>query len=345
MPTEVLNTLHVQTQGASLHLDGECVRILLPDSQQPAPRLPLRRIETIAIYGHVTVSTELITQCAEDGRPVTFLSRTGRFIARLDGHAHNNILLRHAQHAAHDDPPARLRIARALVAGKLHNSRQLLIRAARDATGQRQQHLRAAAAHIAALIPDTGTAESLEQLLGTEGAAARAYFAALPHLLSPRSDLPAPTGRTRRPPTDPINALLSFAYGLVRSMAHGAAENVGLDPHLGFLHGLRPGKPALALDLMEELRPAIADRFTLTLINRRQVTAAHFATEPGGAVHLTDAGRTAVLTAWHEHRAEEREHDLLGRKVPTALIPAAQARILARHLRGDLPTYLPWTPV
>ncbi len=343
MPSEVLNTLHVQTQGASLHLESESIKIVLPEDPV-AHRLPLRRIESIALYGHVTCSTELITQCAADGRPITYLSRAGRYIARIEGPQHNTVLLRHAQHLAHEDSDKRLAIARALVAGKLHNSRQLLIRTARDTIGARQHHLREASADIADLITAIAGARTIEQLLGHEGAAARAYFKTLPHLLAPNIDLPTPEHRTRRPALDPVNALLSFAYGLVRSMVHGACEHVGFDPHIGFLHATRPGKPALALDLMEELRPVIADRFALTLINRKKITAKDFETLPGGAVNLTDSGRATVLTAWHESRADTRDHLMLGRPTPTAVIPAIQARILARHLRGELPAYLPWTP-
>jgi len=180
--------------------------------------------------------------------------------------------------------------------------------------------------------------------MGIEGSAARRYFSVFRHLISDQSDLPPLTGRTRRPPTDPLNALLSFAYGLLRGMVHGAVETIGLDPHLGFLHGIRPGKPALALDLMEEFRSPLADRFVLSLVNRRQITSSDFDTLPGGAVCLTEDGRKTVLTAWHQWRSEEREHALLGRNVPHGLIPAVQARVLARHLRSELPGYIPWTP-
>jgi CRISPR-associated protein Cas1 len=243
---ELLNTLYVQTQGASLHLDGEAIRVFLPqDSTRRI--LPLRRYDALVVYGHVTLSTDLIAQCAQEGRAIIWMARSGRFIGRLDGPQRGNILLRHAQYQAHADSPTRLAIARPVVAGKLQNSRQILLRAARDVTGQRQDALRQAAADIAAMIPPIAAAASLDELLGMEGNAARRYFSVFGHLVSAQSDLPPLTARTRRPPTDPLNALLSFAYGLLRGLVHGATETVGLDPHLGFLHGIRPAKPALVL--------------------------------------------------------------------------------------------------
>ncbi len=342
MIAELLNTLYVQTQGASLHLDGEAVRVFLPED--PAKRiLPLRRYDALVVYGHVTVSADLIAYCAREGRAITWMTRSGRFIGRLDGQQSGNILLRHAQHKAHADPQSRLAIARPVIAGKLKNSRQLLLRAARDATGQRQDALRQAAADIATMIPPLATAASLGELMGLEGNAARRYFRVFRHLVSTQSDIPPLTARTRRPPTDPLNALISFAYGLLRNLVHGATETVGLDPYLGFLHGIRPAKPALALDLMEEFRAPLADRFVLSLVNRRQITSKDFDYQPGGAVNLAEDGRKTALTAWQQWRSDERQHTLLGRNVPHGLLPTVQARILARHLRGELHGYIPWT--
>lgn len=340
---ELLSTLYVQTQGTSLYLDGEAIRVFLPEDSTRRV-LPLKRYDALVVYGHVTLSTDLITQCAQEGRAITWMTRGGRFIARLDGPQRGNILLRHAQHKAHADPAKRLAIARPIVAGKLQNSRQMLLRAARDATGQRQDALRQAVTDIGAMIPPIATAVSLDELLGVEGNAARRYFSVFGHLVSAHSDLPPLTARTRRPPTDPLNALLSFAYGLLRGLVHGATETVGLDPHLGFLHGIRPAKPALVLDLMEEFRAPLADRFVLSLVNRRQITSKDFDTLPGGAVNLSEDGRRTVLTAWQEWRSQERQHTLLGRNVPHGLIPAVQGRLLARHLRGELASYIPWTP-
>ncbi|MEU0440302.1 type I-C CRISPR-associated endonuclease Cas1c [Streptomyces sp. NPDC006186] len=341
MTTELLNTLYVQTQGADLRLDQDTLRIYLPDT--PGRRtLPLRRLNGIVVYGHVNLSTELITRCAQDRRPVTWMSRSGRYLARLDGAVHGNILLRHAQHQRHDATEARLHIARNIVAGKIRNSRGVLLRAARDAVPARRTRLRTAGEELAVAIDTLRATESIDIVLGIEGQAARTYFAALTHILSPGTDLPPFTHRNRRPPTDPVNAALSFTYGLLRGLVHGALEQVGLDPYLGFLHGLRPGKPALALDLMEEFRPILADRFVLTQINRRQLRAGHFAHLSGGAVSLTEDGRKKLIEAWQEWKTQTWEHPMAGRDVPAGLLPVIQARILARHLRGELPGYLPW---
>jgi CRISPR-associated protein Cas1 len=176
-----------------------------------------------------------------------------------------------------------------------------------------------------------------------EGHAAQLHFQGLVTTLRTTSDFASFTTRTRRPPTDPVNALLPFLYGLTRALVHGAAEQVGLDPYLGFLHGLRPGKPALALDLMEEFRPVHADRLALNLLNRRQLRREHFETLPGGAVQLTEDGRRLVLTEWQSWKTKEWPHKLLGRKVSASLLPVIQARLLARHIRGELPAYVPWT--
>ncbi|TMU98260.1 type I-C CRISPR-associated endonuclease Cas1c [Streptomyces sp. DASNCL29] len=342
MTTELLNTLYVQTQGADLRLEQDTLRVHLPDT--PGRRtLPLRRIESIVVYGHINLSTELITRCAQDNRPITWMTQGGRYLARLDGAIHGNVLLRHTQHQLHDQPDARLDIARNTVAGKIRNSRWILLRAARDAAPTPRAHIRQAADNLAEALTTTGTAPSLDHIMGIEGSAARTYFAALQHALRPTPDIPTFTHRNRRPPTDPVNALLSFTYGLLRSLVHGATQQVGLDPHIGYLHGLRPGKPALALDLMEEFRPVLADRFALTLLNRRQLRAQHFENITGGAVRLTEDGRKTLLSTWQEWKTQTWEHPITGRDVPAGLLPVVQARILARHLRGELPGYLPWT--
>jgi CRISPR-associated protein Cas1 len=339
--TELLNTLYVQTQGAGLYLDHDAVKLVIPD--RPGHQsLPLRRLDSIIAYGHINVSSELLTRCAQDGRPIVWMTRSGRFLARADGEVRGNVLLRHAQHLAYASQDLRIAIAQCCVAGKVQNSRQMLLRAARDAEPQRQGELRALAESLGELvsaIPEIGT---IDELLGVEGAAARLYYRGFGLLLKPADGVPAFELRTRRPPTDPVNSVLSFLYGLLRSSIHGSVEGVGLDPFVGFLHGLRPGKPALALDLMEEYRPVFADRLVLTLFNRRQLRAEHFEQLPGGAVRLSEDGRKLVLTEWQQSRQKEWPHRLLGRTVPASLLPSVQARLLARHLRGELPSYLPW---
>ncbi|MEU8252178.1 type I-C CRISPR-associated endonuclease Cas1c [Nonomuraea sp. NPDC048916] len=339
--TELLNTLYVQTQGASLHLDHDSLKVVVPEA--PKRALPLRRLDGIVVYGHVTVSGELLARCADDGRSIVWMSLSGRFLGRVDGPTRGNVLLRHAQHLAYAAPAARLAIARGCIAGKLHNSRQVLLRAARDAPTSNQTLLRALAEDLEDQLIRARDAADLDELMGWEGHAAQLHFQGLATILRTTPDFASFTSRTRRPPTDPVNALLSFLYGLTRALVHGAAEQVGLDPYLGFLHGLRPGKPALALDLMEEFRPIHADRLALNLLNRKQLRAEHFETLPGGAVQLTEDGRRLVLTEWQAWKTKEWPHKLLGRKVSASLLPVIQARLLARHIRGELPAYVPWT--
>jgi CRISPR-associated protein Cas1 len=337
--TELLNTLYVQTPGTSLRLEGDTVRIIQPD-HQGRRILPLARIDHIVLFGGVTVTDELLLRCADDRRTVSWLTGPGRFRARLGGPTAGNPLLRRAQHRAYEDPTRRLAIARRIVAGKIHNSRQMLLRAARDAADSRQGRLRQAADRHALLLPAVGQAADLDALLGAEGAAARSYFAAFPALCHAAAD---PFERTRRPPGDQVNCLLSFLYGMLRVAVHGALEQVGLDPYIGFLHGIRPGKPALALDLMEELRPLLADRLAITMLNRKELGQGEFQRLPGPSVRLTDDARRTVLNSWQHSRDRTWPHTHLGRTVPAGLLPLIQARLLARHLRGDLDNYLPWT--
>lgn len=335
--TELLNTLYVTTPGVSLHLDGDALRIAHPD--RPGRHLvPLVRVDHLVAWNGVDVSGDLLHRCAADGRSMTWLSRNGKFLARVGGPQNGSPLLRLAQYRAYDDPAHRLAISAAFVAGKLHNYRQLVLRAARDTTGARQVELRDLAGRHARALTDLAAAPDLTTVMGVEGRAARDYFQGL-DLLAPGVS----RGRTRRPPLDPVNCLLSFGYGMLRVAVQGALEQVGLDPYLGYLHGVRPNKPALALDLMEELRPLLVDRLVLTLVNRGQLTTRHTETLPGGAVQLTDDGRRFFLTQWSEARERAWPHAALHRDVPAALLPLVQARLLARHLRGDADTYIPWT--
>jgi CRISPR-associated protein Cas1 len=335
--TELLNTLYVTTPGTSLHLDGDAMRIAHP--QRPGRHLlPLIRLDHVVVWNGVELSSDLLHRCAADGRSVTWVTRNGRFLARVSGPQTGNPLLRLAQYRCWDDPDRRLGLARAIVAGKLHNYRQLLLRVARDAQGSRQTRLRDVAQTHADALTELPGARDLNTVMGIEGQAARTYFQGI-DLLAPG----AATGRSRRPPQDPFNCLLSFGYGMLRVAVHGALEQVGLDPNLGYLHGLRPGKPALALDMMEELRPLLVDRLVLTLVNRGQVTDRHTQVLPGGAVQLTEEGRRFFLEQWSASRDREWPHRVLDRQIPAALVPLVQARLLARHLRGDTDTYLPWT--
>lgn len=336
---ELLNVLYVQTQGAVLHLDHDTVRVEVEGETRL--RAPLIRLSGIVVFGRVTVTPFLIQRCAEDGRNLVWLTATGRFTARVEGETRGNVLLRRAQHLALSDQERTCAIARQIVAAKVQNSRNLLLRGAREVPGGRGAQLAEAAARLKACLEGLRTAPGLDEVRGAEGDAARAYFDGFWQMVRAGEGFES-QGRSRRPPRDRVNAVLSFLYALVRSECAAALEGVGLDPQVGFLHALRPGRPALALDLMEELRPALADRLTLALINRKQLQASHFEEFPGGAVHLNDEGRRVVLTAYQQRKAEEVEHRVLKQKVPLGLVPHVQARLLARHLRNDLPDYPPF---
>lgn len=339
---ELLNTLYVLAQGAYVHVDHETLKIELEGKTQL--QVPIHHLGAVVCFGNVMVSPALIHQCAQDGRSLVFMDRNGRFRARMVGPTSGNVLLRQAQYRAASDSAAALDIARSIVGAKIKNSRQVLMRGARQrsegtpAAGA----LREAAGDMATILPRVKRTTDLDHARGLEGEAAVAYFSALPHLILVDSQSFAFAGRSRRPPRDPVNALLSFIYALVRNDCVSAAEGVGLDPQVGYLHAVRPGRPALALDLMEELRSVLADRLTLTLINRRQVTEAHFEHRPGGAVSLTEEGRKTVVVAYQKRKAEEVHHPLLDRDLPLGLVPHVQVRLLARHLRGDMEHYLPY---
>jgi CRISPR-associated protein Cas1 len=338
---EVLNTLYVTRERAYLHLDHDTIRMEV--GSETLFRMPLLHLGSIICFGDVLLSPALLHRCADDGRSVVLLDKTGRFKARLEGPIHGNVLLRQAQHLALTNPALTLAIARNYVAGKIQNCRQVLLRAARETTDAADiARLATAAAIHASALTQLESYENINAVRGSEGDAARAYFGAFDAMVREDREAFALDGRTRRPPLDRMNALLSFVYTLLRSDCAAAAEGVGLDPQVGYLHVLRPGRPALALDLMEELRPILADRLVLTLVNRRQLQRNDFVEHAGGAVYLTDKARKEVIVAYQERKQDEVQHRVVGKKIPLGLIPYVQARLLARHLRGDLPEYLPF---
>ena len=339
---QLLNTLYVMTQGSYVRLDHDTLRVECDG--KTLLRVPTHHIGGVVCLGRVTVSSAVMASCASEGRDLVFMDRNGRFQARVVGPVTGNVLLRMAQHDAHQDGDLRLEIARSVIAGKLHNARQTLMRGAREADDDESEHaLRVSAALHADASARLEHAVSLDEARGIEGEAASAYFSAFSGLVREDRSTFAFRGRNRRPPRDPVNALISFIYALVLSNCVAGLEEVGLDPQIGFLHAIRPGRPSLALDLMEELRSALADRLALTLINRRQITKHHFIERPGGGVLLTEDGRREVVTAYQKRKADEVRHRLLGRRIPMGLVPNVQARLLARHLRGDLEHYIPYT--
>jgi CRISPR-associated protein Cas1 len=348
---ELLNTLYVMSQQAYVRLDHDTLKVEADGKSQA--QVPLLHLGAIVCFGNVMVSPALIHRCAEDGRALVFLDHDGRFKARMVGATSGNVLLRQAQYRAAESLDRTLDIARNVVAGKIKNTRQVLLRAARQgkerdednaapADGLQNNALVEAAESLGKTMVRLEKAQDIDTVRGCEGEAALTYFGVLDHMILVDKQTFRFDGRNRRPPRDPVNALLSFLYALVLNDCVAAAEGVGLDPQMGFLHAIRPGRPSLALDLVEELRAVVADRLALTLINRRQLTSDHFAERPGGSVLLTDEGRKAVVVAYQKRKSEEVRHQLLDRGLPVGLIPHVQARLLARHLRGDLEHYIPY---
>ncbi len=335
---DLLDTLYVTTPGTSLHLDGDAVRVAHPE--RPGRQIvPMLRLESMVLWGGVAVSPDVLRRCSDLGIHVSWITQNGRLIASVAGDEPGRGELRLAQSRAHDDPDHRLYLSRRFLAGKLHGYRQLLLRAARDAEGTRQEQLREVAELHAEAIERMGGAFNLTECLGIEGRAARSYFASADLVFS----RDAVNMRTRRPPLDPINCYLSMGYALLRSSVHAALVHVGLDPMIGFVHGVRGTKPSLALDLMEEMRALLVDRLVATLVNRGQLDSRRHTRElPGGAVELTDDGRRVFLEQWALSRQRMWPHKGLDRRVPAAQIPIMQARILARHLREPEFDYQPW---
>ena len=338
---ELLNVLYIQAQGCVLHLEHDTVRVALDGETKL--RAPLLRLGGIVVFGQVTLTPFLVQRCAEDGRSLVWLDRNGRFKARVEGPLRGNVLLRRAQHLALSDVDRTWRVARQIVAGKVQNSRLVLLRAVREShVAKDAEPLSSAAEHLADVLLRLHDMSDIDMIRGLEGEAARAYFGVFGHMVTADRGAFEPAGRNRRPPRDRVNSVLSFLYALLRGECASAIEGVGLDPQVGFLHVLRPGRPSLALDLMEELRPVLADRLALTLINRHQLKAGDFEETPGGAVHLSDEGRRAVILAYQKRKEEVVSHRLLKQKLPIGLVPHVQARLLARHLRGDLRDYPPF---
>lgn len=338
----VQNTLYVMTPQAYAHLDNASIRIEV--ERETKLRVPLHHIGALVCFGNVLVSPALMHQLADEGKSLVLLDNSGRFKARLEGPVSGNILLRQAQYRAAWDPDFTLTTARAIIAGKLRNSRSVILRGARESSDPGEaETLTHAAEALAASLRSLPSAPDLDTLRGFEGEAARGYFTALNLVVKPQArDGFALDGRTKRPPRDRFNALISFLYSMQMNDCRSALEAVGLDPQLGFLHAVRPGRAALALDLQEEFRSVLVDRFALTLINRGQIGVKDFNLREGGAVMLNDQGRRLVITAWQERKQEEITHPLLDSKVPLALLPFIQARMLARTLRGDIDGYLPF---
>lgn len=338
---QLLNTLYVTTKGSYLHLDHDTVRMEVDDETKA--QIPLHHLGAIVGFGNVLVSPALLARCADDGRAVVFLTRTGRFRARVVGSQTGNVLLRKAQFEQSETTSAAMEIARAIVAGKIKNSRRLVVRAARRVDGASAQGaLEEAKQGLARTLSGVEREDTLDGIRGHEGTAAKLYFEVFSHLIRRQADAFHFEERTRRPPRSRVNAVLSFLYTLLCNDCEAAVEGVGLDPQVGFLHTDRPGRPSLGLDLMEELRAPLVDRLALTLINRRQLTPDDFRERDGGTVLLDEEGRKTVLMAYQERKEDTITHPVLDQEIEIGLLPHAQARLLARYLRSDVDRYIPY---
>lgn len=339
---QLLNTLYVTQPESYLRLENDTLRIEI--QREVRLRVPLHHLSGVVCFGHVGLSAPLMHRLADEGIALVLLDDRGRFKARLEGATAGNVLLRQAQHHRVDDAQFTLEIARSCVAGKIKNGRQVLLRAARESKQPEDETpLSRAAEDLAAALRALRQAPDLDSLRGVEGEAARQYFSALSLIVRPalRTHF-SMDGRTRRPPRDRFNALISFVYAMWMNDCRSAIEAAGLDPQIGFLHAIRPGRAALALDLVEEFR-AIADRLVLTLVNRGQITPDDFDLREGGAVSLKNDARKAVVTAYQERKQEMITHPLLAQPVILGLIPLIQARLMARTIRGDTELYIPFT--
>lgn len=337
---ELLNTLYIQTQGTYLHLDTDNIRVEV--EREKKAMLPLHHIQNVVVFGNVLLSPFLIHRLAREHKSVTWLSEHGRFMARTETPVSGNVLLRVAQHAHACDEAKTLDIARFFAAGKLQNQKGALLRSAREALNDDPALLRQAAKDINGQIACLPLARTVDEIRGIEGTAARTYWEVFPLMLRQNRDFFWLKERTRRPARDPINSLLNFVYTVLANDCASACQSVGLDPQVGFLHALRPGRSSLALDLMEELRPVVADRAILTLINRQQLTPRDFTLHEGQTVTIRDEARQVILKHLTERKKEEVFHPLTGRKTPLGLISHVQARLLAQHLRGDRSHYPPY---
>lgn len=333
------NSLYITRDGAYLHKERETLLIeqTVEGQRQKLLQVPIHSVGNIFCFGNVMVSPQLMGFCGENGTQLSFFDRFGRFQARVVGKQTGNVLLRraqflHSQNAAAD-------IARNIVAAKIQSSRSVLLRQLR--TYGEQADIRAAALRMRQIVAQLSAQTCLDKIRGLEGEAASHYFGVFNLLVSQRSGFTF-DGRNRRPPRDPINALLSFLYSLFSKEISGALQGVGLDPQVGFLHRERPGRDSLALDILEEFRAALVDRLVLTLVNRQQLKPADFTTDMLGGVILTDDARKRVLQAWQAKKQEEIMHPFLEEKIATGLLPHVQAMLLARHLRGDLAAYPPY---
>jgi CRISP-associated protein Cas1 len=337
----LLNTLFVTTPDVYLALDGE--NVFVKNEGDTVGRYPLHNLEAITTFGYAGASPALMRACVERGISLTFLSRSGRFLASIHGESRGNVILRKEQYRISDQESRSALVARNCIAGKIYNAKWIVERATRDYPMRLDvSKLKQVSELLSEAMLAARKAEDLDVLRGIEGNAAVWYNSVLDDLILQQKDDFYFRGRSKRPPLDNMNALLSFAYTLLAADTRSALESVGLDAYVGFLHRDRPGRASLALDLMEELRGVVADRFVLSLINKRVITAKGFLRKENGAVIMDDETRRNVLIAWQERKQEKIQHPFLDEKIPWGLVPYAQALLLARYIRGDVDEYPPF---
>jgi CRISPR-associated protein Cas1 len=339
---QLLNTLFVNQDTAYLALDGENVIVLKDD--EVLARFPLHNFEQITTFGYVGASPALMRKCAENNISIAFMSPSGRFMARVIGAMNGNVLLRKEQYRLSDDELSdSLAIGKNFIVGKVYNAKWVVSRTCRDNPLRvNVEQLQKVIAQLDGYLQNIMSATSLAEIRGIEGKAAVAYFSVFDMMILNQKEDFFFTERNKRPPLDNMNCLLSFIYALLANDVGSALEGVGLDSYVGFLHRDRPGRISLALDMMEEFRPILADRVALTIVNRKQVKANGFVKKENGAVLMTDDTRKVVLAAWHDHKEETIMHPFLEEKVKWGLIPHVQAILLARFIRGDLDGYPPF---
>jgi CRISPR-associated protein Cas1 len=335
------NVLYITSPEAYLTLDGE--NIVIKKDENSSTRLPLHNLENIVCFSWLGASPALMGACAERNIGLSFLTPNGRFQARVTGRVRGNVLLRKRQYDISEKEADSCPIAASFLLGKIYNCRKVIDRALRDhAMLVDKEALLGASSFLKETLKAMPSCHSLGDLMGFEGSAAKTYFGVFDHLILQQREAFFFKQRSRRPPLDNMNSLLSFLYTLLASDVTSALESVGLDPYVGFLHQVRPGRPSLALDLMEELRAVFGDRLALSLVNRKQISAKGFTQKESGGILMDDDTRRAVLIAWQERKKEVILHPYLKERIPFGLIPHVQAMLLARYLRGDLDAYPPF---
>lgn len=338
---KLLNTLYVTSEDSYLSLDGENIVVL--DKGSEIGRLPLHNLEGIVSFGYRGTSPALMGACADRNISLCYLTPQGKFLARVSGKIKGNVILREQQYKSFLDEEKSLEIAKNCIVGKIYNARWVLERATRDHSMQVDvEKLKTASESLKNSLNYVRNCSSKEQLRGFEGEAAKVYFGVFEELILQQKKDFAFHGRNKRPPMDNVNALLSFVYILLANSITSALETVGLDPYVGCLHTERPGRVSLSLDLIEELRPVLADRFVLSLINKKMVTKKSFKQKENGAVLMDDDTRRLLLTEWQNKKKETLTHPFLKEKVEWGMVPYVQAMLLARYLRGDLDGYPPF---